>query len=199
MHTPGPMRQNKYAKWHACKRCGLRLSYTTKGTYQGETRAIGPDPLHVEAAQLELKEQYAPMNMNEKIFNGKLMEIRGRGLVQTGGAGRTTVEIKANEPLGKYLMEGYNTVEPGMASTTTPTMPTPTPRNAEEFNQEPKMPSTSVTPKAVAKAKVHVKKEPMAPVTSKAAPSTPAMEPPKEVIIQEVDDVLTVVSSEEEG
>ena len=105
------MRQNKYAKWHACKRCGLRLSYTTKGTYQGETRAIGPDPLHVEAAQLELKEQHAPMNMNEKIFNGKLMEIRGRGLVQTGGAGRTTVEIKGRRapwevPHGRLQHDG---------------------------------------------------------------------------------------------
>ena len=71
--------------------------------------------------------------------------------------------------------------------------------SAEEFNQEQKMPSATAIPKAVAKAKVHVKKEPMAPVTPKAAPSTPATEPPKEVIIHEVDDVLTVVSSEEEG
>ena len=78
-------------------------------------------------------------------------------------------------------------------------MPIQTPRNAEEFNKETKMPSTAAIPKAVAKVKVHVKKEPMAPVTPKAAPSTPATEPPKEVIIHEVDDVLTVVSSEEEG
>jgi len=36
------MRQNKYAKWHACKRCDLRPSYLAKGPYQGETRAVGP-------------------------------------------------------------------------------------------------------------------------------------------------------------
>lgn len=106
MHLPEPMRQNRYAKWHACKRCGLRLSYVAKGTYEGETRAIGPEPAHVEAAQIELAQQASKANMNEKIFNGKPMEIRGRGLGQTGGAGRSTVMVKADKRLGKILMEG---------------------------------------------------------------------------------------------
>ena len=75
-----------------------------KNGYTGESRSIGADPQHVAATQEELKMVYSVDNMNEKIFTGKLMEIRGRGLVQTGGAGRTTLDIKANEKMGKWLM-----------------------------------------------------------------------------------------------
>ena len=71
MHVPGPQRKNKFASWHAC---GLRLSYTAKNGYTGESRSIGADPQHVAAAQEELKMVYS---MNETIFTGKLMEIRG--------------------------------------------------------------------------------------------------------------------------
>ena len=200
MHTPGPMRQNKYAKWHACKRCGLRLSYTTKSTYQGETRAIGPEPQYVEAAQQELKAQYAPANMNQKIFNGKLMELRGRGLVQTGGAGRTTVQVRADEPLGKYLMAGYNMDDRGMGSTTTPSTTTQTQPNAEVIDPAPTTPPPTPTPKAEAKAKTapRVKREPTTPV-AKAAPKAAPQIPPEEVLIEPlVDEVLTIMSSEED-
>ena len=65
------------------------------------------------------------------------------------------------------------------------------------------MPPTA-TPKA--KNMPRVEKEPKEPATtvmSKAAPSTPVMEPPKETSVEEVgdvaNDVLTIVSSEEEG
>lgn len=106
---------------------------------------------------MELAQQRAKANMNEKIFNGKLMEIRGRGLVHSGRAGRTTVMVKADERLGKLLMEGTGTTEPGTASTTMPTMPTmPTvPETTDvqpEFNPELRTP---VTPASKAKAKPH--------------------------------------------
>ena len=211
MHLPGALRQNKYARWHACKRCGLRLSYVVKGTYQGETRAIGPEPTHVEAAQMELAQQYAKANMNEKIFNGKLMEIRGRGLVHSGGAGRTTVMVKADERLGKTLMAGTGTTEPGMASTTMPTMPgttatptTPTtvpetPEVQPEFQPEPRTPvTTKAKPKAPPAALLRVKKELMEPPTElAAASSTPAETSPKETQIYVVDEVLTISSEGE--
>ena len=148
MHQPGPQRKNKYANWHACKRCGLRLSYTAKSGYTGESRAIGADPPHVAAAQEEPKMIYSIDNMNEKIFNGKLMEVRGRGLVQSGGAGRTTVEIKANEKLGKWLMGAQaSTAETppgamtsGSMAPTTPVQPLETPR------QRSTTPTRSPTP-----------------------------------------------------
>ena len=213
MHLPGPMRQNKYAKWHACKRCDLRPSYLAKGPYQGETRAVGPEPAHVEAAQMELAQQYAKANMNEKIFNGKLMEIRGRGLVHSGEAGRTTVMVKADERLRKLLMEGTGTTEPGTASTTmpamptTPTMPTtttPVPETPDvqpEFSPElrtPVTPASKAKAKPAPKALQRVKMEPVEPpVEPAAAASTPAEGPPKEIPTFEVDDVLTISSERE--
>ena len=103
-HHPGKERANKFAAWQACSRCGLRLRYITKGTGHGETRAIGPTPEMVNEAQQELREQFTAMEMNEKIFNGKLMELRGRTLVESGGYGRTTVQVRADEKLGEALM-----------------------------------------------------------------------------------------------
>ena len=72
----------------------------------GTPRAtIGPLVLHqVEQAQMELQETFKAHEINEKIFNGKLMEIRGRSLVETRGRGRTTVQVRADEKLGEALM-----------------------------------------------------------------------------------------------
>lgn len=90
--------------WQACSRCGLRLRYVTKGKATGQTRAVGPPPDQVEQAQEELKSLFAAPEMTEKIFNGKLMEIRGRTLVQSGGHSRTTVQVRADEKLGEAMM-----------------------------------------------------------------------------------------------
>ena len=87
-----------------CGHCGLRLRYTTKGSGTGDYRAIGPPPDQVEQAQMELQETFKAHEINEKIFNGKLMEIRGRSLVETRGRGRTTVQVRADEKLGEALM-----------------------------------------------------------------------------------------------
>ena len=87
--------------WQACSRCGLRLRYVTKGKATGQTRAVGPPPDQVEQAQEELKSLFAAPEMTEKIFNGKLMEIRGRTLVQSGGH---SVHVRADEKLGEAMM-----------------------------------------------------------------------------------------------
>ena len=104
-HLPGKERSNKTAMWQACSRCGLRLRYVTKGSGHGETRAIGPPPEHVELAQEELKEEFTSMTVTEKIFNGKLMELRGRAMMKSGTV-RTTVQVRANKKLGEALMAG---------------------------------------------------------------------------------------------
>ena len=38
------MRQNRFATWETCQRCGLRLSYAAKDGHKGEGRHMGPDP-----------------------------------------------------------------------------------------------------------------------------------------------------------
>ena len=53
---------------------------------------------------MELQENFKAHEINEKIFNGKLMEIRGRSLVETRGRGRTTAQVRADEKLGEALM-----------------------------------------------------------------------------------------------
>ena len=71
----------------------------TKGQATGQTRAIGPPPDQVEQAQEELRPDFTPSEMMEKIF-----EIRGRILVRSGGQGRTAVQVRADEKLGEALM-----------------------------------------------------------------------------------------------
>ena len=70
----GRERSNRYALWTACSRCGLRLTYVAKGRHQGDTRAVEPP-----------RELVLPTQANEKIFQGKLMEVKGRELVNTHG------------------------------------------------------------------------------------------------------------------
>ena len=103
-HKPGRERSNQYALWTACSRCGLRLTYVAKGRHQGDTRAVGPPRDLVIQAQEELRVEFAPTDMNEKIFQGKLMEVKGRELVNSHGAGRTTVQVRADERLGQLMM-----------------------------------------------------------------------------------------------
>ena len=86
-----------------CGHCGLRLRYTTKGSGTGDYRAIGPPPDQVEQAQMELQETFKAHEINEKIFNGKLMEIRGRSLVETR-QGASNGAGPADEKLGEALM-----------------------------------------------------------------------------------------------
>ena len=153
-HKPGKDKSNKSATWQSCDRCGLRLKYVTKAKATGETRAIGPPPDQVAAAQMELQLVYDADQMNEKIFNGKLMELRGRQLVQKGGRGRTTVQVRADEKLAEAMMA--STCEKGYQK-----------KEVEKMNplEMPMPTSTTRVPKTPSKA---------APSTpSEAAPSTP--------------------------
>lgn len=40
--------------------------------------------------------------MNEKIFQGKVMEIKGRQLVMSRGQGSTKTEVRADDPPGLH-------------------------------------------------------------------------------------------------
>ena len=80
---------------------------------------------------MELQENFKAHEINEKIFNGKLMEIRGRSLVETRGRGRTTVQVRADEKLGEALMasatchqsQGSMTPYPGTPKIVNETLP----------------------------------------------------------------------------
>lgn len=160
-HVPGPQRTNKFAAWQACNHCGLRLRYTTKGTGTGDNRAIGPPPDHVELAQLELQEAFQAHEITEKIFNGKLLEIRGRTLVETRGRGRTTVQVRANETLGEALMAGTSCTQ-----TTESPKKTPYPKAISPVRQSPPKPST----KAEKEADLMVKSEGIIPTRRSGSP-----------------------------
>ena len=118
-HKVGKMRQNKYATWQSCVRCGLRTLYVAKGGYEGSTRSLGPLPDHVAAAQQELSAMYDASQMNDKIFTGKLMEIKGRQLVATG-VGSTEMSIRADSRIGRAILSAETGA--AMASPVPPTV-----------------------------------------------------------------------------
>lgn len=104
-HLPGRVRSNQHASWQTCKKCGLRLAYTAKRGMQGEYRSLGPTPELVREAQLELQAIYTAVEMNEQIFQGKVMEIKGRQVVASRGAVKPVIEVKANTAEGKEIVE----------------------------------------------------------------------------------------------
>ena len=164
-HKPGRERSNQYALWTACSRCGLRLTYVAKGRFQGDTRAVGPPRDLVIQAQEELRVEFAAMDMNEKIFQGKLMEVKGRDLVNSHGAGRTTVQVRADERLGQLMMNEPPKVTGAKAkSAATPPIP-------EEHIAET-APLTSRTPKTPSRRSTSPTRTP----GTESAPSTPEEE-----------------------
>ena len=73
-------------------------------------------------AQQELNAIYDAAQMNETIFAGKLMEIKGRMLVASG-TGSTVVNVRADSRLGRTLLAGEPSapMETPGGTTTTPT------------------------------------------------------------------------------
>lgn len=65
---------------------------------------MGPPFEVVMQAQDELQQVYTAAEMNDKIFMGKVMEIKGRNLVTNRGQGSTSVMVKANEKLGQAML-----------------------------------------------------------------------------------------------
>ena len=189
---PGKDKSNKSATWQSCERCGLRLKYVTKGKATGESRAIGPPPDQVEAAQLELAQIYDVDQMNEKIFNGKLMELRGRRLVETRGRGRTTVQVRADEKLGEALMA--STCSKGYTMDKEPNMKKNMPKAASKAAAAPSTPTrtTSPTPSTPRMRSPLVKKETVNAETMANMRPTPAPTVPE-------DEVIMVDSEEESG
>ena len=182
-HKPGRERSNQYALWTACSRCGLRLTYVAKGRYQGDTRAVGPPRELVIQAQEELRVEFAVMDMNEKIFQGKLLE-KGRELVNSRGAGRTNVQVRADERLGQLMMnEPPRTTSAKAKSAVTPPIP-------EEHIAET-APLTSRTPKTPSRRSTSLGKKEKSVETKKKE----VIVAPSEVLTISDDDM---VSSEEE-
>jgi len=164
------------------------LSYVVK------TKA-GPAPELVAMAQEELQQVYQPVEMNEKIFMGKVMEIKGRSLVMQRGQGSLQVEIRADQPRGRNLLgeAATTTGYPRRSqSTTTPTTPThapPTPTRSTRATR-----SVSPTPSfAPSEAAVPVV-NPMAKAKVKAAP---VPEVPAMVLPDSMNEVLVIHSDEE--
>ena len=93
---------------------------------------------------MELHAIYAPDEMNEKIFNGKVMELKGRQLVANRGQGSQQIPIRACDRTGQRILG-----REAPSSTTTP----PPPRSTRSTSPAPATP---------------------APVIPKTAPATPA-------------------------
>jgi len=64
---------------------------------------VGPDPAVLDAALEELQAIYNEDQVNEKVVQGKIMEVQGRSLVTTG-QGSTSTHVKMSQKLGKLLM-----------------------------------------------------------------------------------------------
>lgn len=86
-HKTGKIRQNQFASWSTCARCGLRLTYEVKPKGHEETRSAGPHPNLVRLALDQLQQSMSANDCTEKIVMGKVMELKGlqmqRGLTET--------------------------------------------------------------------------------------------------------------------
>lgn len=102
-HLEGKVRNNQYATWQSCCRCGLRLMYTKKSAGHGNDRQVGPIPSAVMLAIAELQLEVPAEQCTEKIFNGKLLELQGKRL-QSGQANTMAINQKLEEY--KQRMEG---------------------------------------------------------------------------------------------
>ena len=149
----------------------------------GESRTVGPAPEIVAMAQDELQQIYQPTEMNEKIFQGKVLEIKGRSLVMSRGQGSLQVHIRADQPRGRDLL-GETTSRtmptaayaPRTPSTRTPPS-APTPTRSRSTSPSPSF-APSPAPKALAKAKAR----------AATVPPGAAMPPPGE----EIEDVMVI-------
>ena len=212
MHKAGKEKSNQYATWQSCTRCGLRLRYVNKTPYQGDTRAVGPPMDLVMEAQLELQNDFEPRQMTEKIFNGKLMEIKGRHLVMSGGRGRMSVQVRADERLGRWMMgeteEEEKTVtkpkpmtkaKAKAALTPPPREFSPAPRTpgqgSRSSSKEDVIPPGSTVDKRSPQKPVKIKKEPAEQSVPVTSPLTPAG---AQSVLVMVDSDVEVISNSEE-
>ena len=144
--------------------------------------------------------EFAPTDMNEKIFQGKLMEVKGRELVNSHGAGRTTVQVRADERLGQLMMDEPPKTKGAKAkSAATPPIP-------EEHIAE-MAPPTSRTPKTPSRRSTSPTRTPgteSSPTTPEEEsfnpPSRPIKEKPveakKKEVMVEATEVLTISDDE---
>lgn len=120
----------------------------------------------VLVAQQELEAIYSRDNMNEKIFAGKLLELKGRQLQVTQGNASLRMDIRADERRGKLLLEQtQHTMGPTTTGTRTPapTTPTRTTRSVSptpSFAPEQTIPPVDPAAKAKMKSKPRAKSEP---------------------------------------
>lgn len=76
-----------------CVRCALRTNYVAKRGHVGAHRSVGPDPHVLDVAIQELQMMYTEDQINEKVMQGKIMEVQGRTMVATG-SGPLSTQIK---------------------------------------------------------------------------------------------------------
>lgn len=179
----GRTRSNQWSTWTACKRCGLRLSYVAKRGMVGEYRTLGSQVELVQRAQEELRQEFTAAEMTEKIFHGKIMEVKGREIVATRGQAVRETEIRANTGQGRAVVEnqtmGYVAPKPKPK----PKALHPTTRTRPTTRTVSPTPSTA-TPGAASGS-------PTTPTT--AAPTTPRRE-----IVETVIPVSNAVIFEDE-
>ena len=151
-------------------------------------------------AQDELREEFNPTEMTERIFNAKLMEVKGRTLVANRGRGRMSVQVRADEELGQLMMgETVETKPKGYKETITPTPkakvpPAPKPiKDMATSSDASVIPvGTTVQSKLTTKG-VKIKTEPVeqsVPATLEETQSVP-------VIAVDATDVVIIDSEEE--
>lgn len=175
-HVAGRPKSNQWATWTACKRCGVRLSYVAKRGMVGEYRSLGSQVALVQVAQVELQREFTSAEMTDKIFQGKIMEVKGREIVATRGQAARETEIRANTRQGQAIVENQT-----MGYVTPKSKPKSKPKAAPTTLRRPTTRAVSPTPSTTA---------PGTPRTSPASPSTTVVEIVEAVVAVEQAEII---------
>ena len=187
-HQP-KLRQNQYAQWMTCQKCGIRTNYKPKKGYEGEYRQMGPHPNLIQLALEQLQSTMQAAEVTEKVVNGKLMELKGiqlqNGLTQT---------MVINMDLNAYRKRmGYppptKTASPKRSPSppTSKAAPTPSPSNMELLRLGAAQVLKTSDPQVIEKFIEGDRKMPKAAAKSSAMPS------------QVITEVMQINSSDEES
>ena len=175
-HVAGRPKSNQWATWTACKRCGVRLSYVAKRGMVGEYRSLGSQVALVQVAQVELQREFTSAEMTDKIFQGKIMEVKGREIVATRGQAARETEIRANTRQGQAIVENQT-----MGYVIPKSKPKSKPKAAPTTLRRPTTRAVSPTPSTTA---------PGTPRTSPASPSTTVVEIVEAVVAVEQAEII---------
>jgi len=163
------------------------MSYVTKKTGHGQTRAMGPEPNIIRLALTELEKAQDPQTMTEAMVNGKVMEIKGK-MLQMGIP--TSLSLTMTYPDYVKRLEVWGRADLEGPSQTTVTAPKP--------KSTPKPMVHPATQQTVDVLEEAIKRDLTSPTKSGKGYSKQMVKTEKEAAVIP-DDVMSINSSTEGG